>query len=142
MLGISNTCPYHTQRYGQVERMNRAIIEILVLNTTNPKDTSDLNFGIAIMAYCNAVQTLTEFTFYFFMYGRKMRLQSNIMYRSPNYKVLRLLTSRKLETRYKMLTVQHAKESSSSSKAKTNYDRRTQILATVLVIQSGFGVLF
>ena len=86
MLGISktHTNPYHPQCDGQVDRMNRTIIERLVLNTANPTDTWDLNLGLALMAYRSAVQTSTRFTPHFLIYGREMRLIIDIMYRSPN----------------------------------------------------------
>ena len=91
MLGIlkTRTSPYHPQCDGQVESMNRTIIEHLVLNTANPADTWDLNLGLALMAYRSEVQTSTGFTPHFLMYGREMRLPIDIMYRSPNQEVTR-----------------------------------------------------
>ena len=111
MLGISitSTSPYHPQCDGQVERMNRTILELLVLNTANPTDTWDLNLGLALMAYRNAVETSTGFAPHFLRYGREMRLLIDIMYRSPFRKFHARNTRRKLETLYKMLTVQQAK---------------------------------
>ena len=86
MLGISQTRTrtYHPQCNGQVKRMNRQIIELVVLNTANPTDTWNLNLGLALMAYRSAVKTSTGFNPQFLMYGRKMRLSNNIMFRSPN----------------------------------------------------------
>ena len=57
MLGISKTrtSPYHPQYDGQVKRINRTIIELLVLNTANPKDTRGINLGLALMVYRSAV---------------------------------------------------------------------------------------
>ena len=117
MLVISKTrtSPYHSQCDGQVERMNRTIIELLVLNTANSTDTWDLNLGLALMAYCRAVQTTTGYTPHFLMYGREMRLPIDIMYRSPNQDVSRSQYAQEVKTTLqKMLTVQYAKTASSS----------------------------
>ena len=91
MLGISKTrtSPYHPQCDGQVNSMNRTIIELLVLNTANPTDTWGLNLGLALMAYRSAVQTSTGVSRHFLMYGPDMRLPIDIMYRSPNHEVSR-----------------------------------------------------
>ena len=83
------TIAHSAQCDGQVKRINRTIIELLVLNTANPTDTWDLNVGLEVMAYRNAVQTSTGFPPHFRIYGREMRLPFDIMYRSPNHEVSR-----------------------------------------------------
>ena len=58
LLEIAKTCtsPYHSQCDGQVERMNRILVELLSLNVPNPTDNWDLDLGLTLMAYLSAVQ--------------------------------------------------------------------------------------
>ena len=77
----TRTSPYHSQCDGQVERMNRTLIELLALNVANPTENWDLNLGIVLIAYRSAVQSSTNFIPYFMLFGREMRLPLDIMYR-------------------------------------------------------------
>ena len=85
MLNIkkTRTTPYHPQCDGQVERMNRTLIELLALNVENPTENWDLNLGLVLMSYRSAVQSSTGHTPYFMLFGREMRLPLDIMYRPP-----------------------------------------------------------
>ena len=51
----TRTSPYHPQCDGQVERMNRTLIELLALNVANPSENWDLNLGLVLIAYRSAV---------------------------------------------------------------------------------------
>ena len=86
VLGIAKTrtTPYHPQCDGQVERMNRVIIELLALNVQNPTDNWDLELGLTLMAYRSAVQTSTGFTPHYLLFGREMRLPLDIIFRPPD----------------------------------------------------------
>ena len=79
----SRTSLYHPQCDGQVERMNRTLIELLALNVANPTENWNLNLGLMLIAYRSAVQSSTGLTPQFMMFGRKMRLPLVIMYRPP-----------------------------------------------------------
>ena len=83
LLGIAKTrtSPYHPQCDGQVERMNRTLVELLSLNVPNPTDNWDLELGLTLMAYRSTVQSSTGFTPYFLLYGKEMRLPLDIVYR-------------------------------------------------------------
>ena len=63
--------------------MNRTLIELLALNVTNPTENYDLNLGLVLIAYRSAVQSSTGFTPHFILFGRKMRLPLDVMYRPP-----------------------------------------------------------
>ena len=79
----TRTSSYHPQCDGQVERMNRTLIELLALNVANPTENWDLNLGLVLIAYRSAVQSSTGFTPYFMLFGREMRLPLDVMYRPP-----------------------------------------------------------
>lgn len=80
VLGIdkTRTMPYHPQCDGQVEQINRVIIELLSLNVNNPTDNWDFELGLTLMAYRSAVQTSTGFTPHSLLFGREMRFPLNI----------------------------------------------------------------
>ena len=75
------TSPYHLQCDGQVERMNRTLIELLALNVANFIENWDLNLGRVLIAYRSAVQSSTKFTSHFMLFGREMRLPLDVMSR-------------------------------------------------------------
>ena len=85
MLNIkkTRTTPYHAQCDGQVEGMNRTIIDLLKLNIRDATNNCDLNIGLTIMAYRSAVQASTGYIQYFLLYGREMRLPLDVIYRPP-----------------------------------------------------------
>ena len=129
MLGISKTRTglYHPQCDGQVERMNRTIIELLVLYTANPTNTWDLNHGLALMAYRSAEQTSTWFTPYFVIYDREMRLPIDIMYRSPNQEVSRSQYAQEVRNiLHNAYSAAREKLLVAHKRQKDYYDRRTQ----------------
>ena len=70
MLNIkkTRTTPYHPQCDGQVERMNRTIIDLLKLNVRDATNNWNLNIGLTLMAYRNALQASTGYTSYFLLY--------------------------------------------------------------------------
>lgn len=129
MLGISKTrtSPYHPQCDGQVERMNRTIIELLALNVQNPTDNWDINLGISLMPYRSAVQSSTGFTPYYLLFGKEMRLPLDLMYRPPN--IERSRSDYIQETREALLRAYEiARENLNLAheRQKDYYDRRTQ----------------
>ena len=85
MLNIKKrlTTPYHSQCNGKMERMNRTIINLLKFNVRDATNNWDLNNGLTLMAYCNAVQASTGSTPYFLLYGQEMRLSLDVIYRHP-----------------------------------------------------------
>ena len=85
MLNIKKTLTslYHPQCDGQVERINRTLIKLLAFNGANPTENWDLNLGIVLIAYQLAVQSSTGFTPHFMLFGSKMRLLLDTMYRPP-----------------------------------------------------------
>ena len=80
-IAKTGNSPYHPQCDGQVERMNRTIIELLKLNVSHPTDNWDLELGLCLMAYRSAVQFSAGYTSYYLLYGKEMRLPLDIMYR-------------------------------------------------------------
>ena len=79
----TRTTPYHSQCEGQVERMNRTIIDLVKLNVRDATNNWDLNILLTLMAYRSEVQAYTGYTPYFLLYGRKMRLPLDKIYRPP-----------------------------------------------------------
>ena len=79
----TRTSLYHPQCDGQVERMNRTLIELLALNVANPTENWDLNLGLVLIAYQSGFQSSTGLTQYFMLFGREMRLPLDLMYRPP-----------------------------------------------------------
>ena len=79
----TRTSPYYPQCDGQVERMNRTLIELLALNVANPTEKLDLNLVLVLIAYRSAVQSSKGLTPHFMLFGREMRLPLDIMYRPP-----------------------------------------------------------
>ena len=129
MLGIlkTRTSPYHPQCEGQIERINRTIIKLLLLNTANPTNTWDLNLSLALMPYRNAVQTSTGFTPHFLMYGREMQLPIDIKYRSSNHKVSRTQYAQKVrDTLQNAYSAAREKLLVVHKRQKDYYDKRTQ----------------
>ena len=128
MLGISKTrtSPYHPQCDGQVERMNRTLIELLKLNVDNPTENWDLELGLTLMAYRSAVQSSTGYTPFYLLYGREMRLPLDIIYRSPNedkcHSEYVQYVKRTLEISYETA---REKLNLSHERQKDYYDRRT-----------------
>ena len=85
----TRTSPFHPQCDGQVERMNRTLIELLALYVANSTENWDLNLGIVLIAYRSAVQSSTCFTPHFMLFGREMRLPLDVMYRPPEASLTR-----------------------------------------------------
>ena len=102
-LNIAKTrsSPNHPQCDGQVDRMNRTIIELLKLNVSNPTDNWDLELGLCSMAYRSAMQSSTGYTSYYLLYEKEMRLPLDIMYRSPGTEQTRTEYVSELRTLYK-----------------------------------------
>lgn len=57
MLSIAKTgtSPYNPQCDGEVERINRTIIDQLNLKVKNPTERKDVNLNFTLMAYRSAV---------------------------------------------------------------------------------------
>ena len=91
MLNITKTrtTPYHPQCNGQVEQINRTIIDLLKLNVRNPTENWEMEIGLVLIVYRSAIHTSSNFTSYFMLYGREMRLPLDIMYRPPGRELLR-----------------------------------------------------
>ena len=77
------TTPYHQQCDGQVERMNRTIIDLLKLNFSDATNNWDLNSIQTFMAYWSAMQASNGYTPYFLLNRRKMRLPHDVINRLP-----------------------------------------------------------
>ena len=86
LLGIAKTrtSPYHPQCDGQIKRMNRTLVELLSLNVPNPTENWDLDLGLTLLAYRNAVQSSNGLMPYFLLYVQKMRLLLDIIYLPPS----------------------------------------------------------
>ena len=127
-LGIAKTrtTPYHPQCDGQVERMNRTIVELLKLNVDKPTENWDLELGLTLIAYRSAVQSSTGYTPFFLLYGREMRLPLDIIYRPPNQdkchseyvQSVRSTLETSYETARERLNLAHNRQ-------KDYYDRKT-----------------
>ena len=121
------TSPYHPQWDGQVEWMNRTLVELLSLNVPNPPDNWDQDLGLTLMAYRSAVQSFTGFTPYFLLYGKEMRLPIDIIYRPPSQDLsrtqftqeIRLVLERAYDTARSKVQLSHERQ-------KDYYDRRTR----------------
>ena len=129
MLNIkkTRTTPYHPQFDGQVERMNRTIIDLLKLNVLDATNNWDLNIGLTLMAYRSAVQASTGYTPYFLLYGREMRLPLDVIYRPPERDQSR--TEYAIEVRKTLdqaYNVARDKLQLAPKRQKDYYDRRTR----------------
>ena len=125
-IAKTRTSLYHPQCDGQVERMNRTIIELLKLNVSNPIDNWDLERGLCLMTYRSAVQSSTGYTSYYLLYGKEMRLPLDIMYRPPGTEQSRTECVRELRTSLQdaYVTVRD-KLQLAHQRQKDYYDRRT-----------------
>ena len=79
----TRTTHYHFQCDGQIEKMNRTLIELLVLNVTNPTENWDLKLGLVLIANRSTIQSSTGFSQHFMLFGPEMRLPLDVMYRPP-----------------------------------------------------------
>ena len=95
----TRTSPYHRQCDGQVERINRTLIELFALNVANPTENWDLNVGLVLIAYRSVVQSSTCFTPHFMLVGREMQLPLDVMYRPPEASHTRFATRTRFERR-------------------------------------------
>ena len=120
LLGIANTrtSPYRPQCDSQGERINRTLVKLLSLNVPNPTDNWDLNLGLTLITYRSTVQSSTGFTPSFLLYGKKMRLPLDIIYRPPSQdlsrtqyaqEILRVLT-RAYDTARRKLQLSHERK--------------------------------
>ena len=83
MLNIkkTRTTACHPQCKKQVERIIHTIIDILKLTVRDTTNNWVLNIKLALMAYRSELQASTSYTQYFLLYGRKMRLPCEVIYR-------------------------------------------------------------
>ena len=120
------TSPYHPQCDGQVERMNRTLVELLSINVPNPTDNWDLDLGLTLLAYRSAVQSSTGFTLYYLLYGKEMRLPLDMIYRPPSQDFSRTQYAQEIRLFWNVLTTLQGANFNFLMNVKKTYDRRTR----------------
>ena len=73
-IEVRKTTVYHPQTNGKCERFNRTLKEMLTRLVNNDNREWENQLGPALMAYRNAVSTVTGYTPFFLLYGRQGRL--------------------------------------------------------------------
>ena len=73
-IRASNTTPYHPMGDGQVERMNRTLINMLKAIPENEKKNWKDHLSKLLFAYNSTVHKSTSFSPFFLMFGRESRL--------------------------------------------------------------------
>ena len=106
LLGIAKTrtSRYYPQCDGQVERMNRTLVELCSLNVSNPTENWDQDLGLTLMAYRSAVESSKSFTPYVLLYGKEIRLPLEIIYRPLSQHYLRKQYKQEVRRVWNVLT--------------------------------------
>ena len=68
------TTPYHPETNGKVERFNRTLKEMLARLMNNEEREWENKLAVALTAYRNSTSTVTGYTPFFLMFGRRNRL--------------------------------------------------------------------
>jgi len=84
------TTPYNPQGNGRTERFNRTFKGMLNKLVNNRRDEWEDQLGTALMAYNNSTSTVTGYTPFFLMYGRRARLPLTTLLHPPSPLVGRL----------------------------------------------------
>ena len=79
----SRTTSYHPESNGQVERMNRTLMDALRCYVDNKQDTWDQYLPHLACALRTSVNRDTGFTPFKMMFGREMNIPCDLMYRLP-----------------------------------------------------------
>lgn len=84
------TTSYNPQSNGKCERLNGTLKQILSRLINNSRDSWEDQLGPALMAYNNAISSVTGHTPYFLHYGRRSRLPINRLLRQDTHMDTRL----------------------------------------------------
>ena len=79
-ISSSNTTPYHPMGDGQVERMNRTIINMLKTLNDNQKSNWKKHVSKMSFAYNSTVNKATGFSPFYLMFGRLSRLPIDLRF--------------------------------------------------------------
>jgi hypothetical protein len=85
LLGIekTRTTPLHPQSDGMVERFNRTILNHLALLVSRQQKDWDRHLPLFLLAYRSAVHEATGYTPADLLYGRNLRLPSDLLFGRP-----------------------------------------------------------
>ena len=85
ILGIAKTrtTPYHPQSDGLVERLNKTLLNMLAMATSEYPSQWNSHLRNLCMAYNTSVQPTTGFSPFYLMFGRQARVPIDIMYGTP-----------------------------------------------------------
>ena len=85
LLGVqkTRTAAFHPAGDGLVERLNQTIEKLLSHYVSSRHDDWDTHLPTVLMAYRFAVQPSTTYTQHYLMFGRDMRLPTDVVYGLP-----------------------------------------------------------
>ena len=121
----TRTTPYHPQSDGLVERVNRTLLSMMAMVTSDHPNLWESHLRSLCMAYNCSVQATTGYTPFYLMFGRQARMLIDIMYGapSPSMPVTKYAAQLKesLENAYHQV---HQKMGCSLEREKDFYDKR------------------
>ena len=80
----TRTTPYHPQSDGLIERFNRTLLSMLSTSVEDSPFEWEDHVQKVCMAYNTSVQSTTEFTPFFLMFGREARLPVDLLFELPH----------------------------------------------------------
>jgi len=84
----TRTTPYHPESDGMIERMNRTIQDMLAKYVSHHQRDWDEHLPLVMMAYRSSVHASTQYSPYYLLFGREVRLPVDVMFgRQPDHQL-------------------------------------------------------